>query len=248
MENMGRPYSRNKALQISNGNYVAIIDADDYIAPQTLEILLATAQKTDCAVVAMDETKKYGGDEPYNLNNLQYTVHHDALTHILNTNIASSSVIWNKLYKSDLIKNRRFINGIYFEDWPWMTCLFADLDKYASVPYALYCYNTYNQSTMRSTFTKRKICDYITGIKAVRNYFSSNNYVSLWPIVRAKRVGNSIKMMINKTYHESENQPDLDEFLLQHISELRREGILLYREQPFNVLMRLIKIFWRCKI
>ena len=244
-KNNGQSAARNRAMLEITGDYVFFLDSDDFIHQQTLEILLTVAEKTGCAVVATEETKKYGGDKSYDLDNLQFTVHQKPLEHILTTNIASSSVIWNKLYKAEFVKNRPFIEGIYFEDWPWVTCLFAKIDKYASVPYALNGYNTENESTMRSVFTKRKISDYVTGIKAVQDFFAKSEYASLWPTVRAKRISASIKMMINKTYHEKSGQPDLDEYLMAQLKELHQKDSFKYGELPFKVLLRIFKVWGR---
>ncbi len=244
-ENKGQAVARNCGLKSIQGDYVFFIDSDDFIHQQTLEILLTIAEKTGCAVVATEETKKYGGDKSYNIDDLQFTVHQKPVEHILTTSIASSSVIWNKLYKAELVKNRPFIEGIYFEDWPWVTCLFAKIDKYASVPYALNGYNTENSSTMRSVFTKRKINDYVTGIMAVQSFFAKTEYAYLWPTVRAKRIASSVKLMINKTYHEKEEQPDLDKYLLEQLGRLHQAESFCYRNLPFKTLWRLAKICLR---
>lgn len=244
-ENKGQSAARNRAMPEISGDYVFFLDSDDFIHPQTFEILLKVAEKTDCAVVSTTETKQYGGDKFYNTDDLQFTVHQKPVEHILTTSIASSSVIWNKLYKTELVRNRPFIEGIYFEDWPWVTCLFADLDKYASVPYALNGYNTENESTMRSIFTKRKISDYVTGIKAVQDFFAKSEYAFLWPVVRAKRIASSLKLMINKTYHEKEEQPDLDKYLLEQLGRLHQAESFCYCNLPFKTLWRLAKICLR---
>ena len=241
-ENQGQSAARNRALRDISGEYVYFSDADDFIHFQTLEILLKVAQESGCDVVATEEVKKYGGDKPYDMKHLEFTIHHEPLKHILSTNIASSSVIWNKLYKAELVKDRRFIEGIYFEDWPWTACLFAELKQYASVPYGLYGYNNENQSTMRSVFTERKIHDYVTGIEEVQEFFSLPEYAAQWPLVRKKRIGASIKMMINKTYHEPEGQPALDRCLLKALKELHLRQSFKYGELPLKVLLRILKI------
>lgn len=244
-ENKGQSAARNLALRMVSGEYVFFLDSDDFIHPQTLEILLKTAQKSGCAVVSTEKVKVYDGNNPYNVDNVSYCVHQNPLEHILNTNIASSSVIWNKLYKADLVKERPFVEGIYFEDWPWTTCLFAEIKEYATVPYALYGYNMENPSTMRSVFNVRKINDYATGIKAVQAFFAKPEYAAFWPLVRSKRVSASLKMMINKTYHEKEGQPALDKHLFAVLKSLHLAQSFKYGELPIKVLLRIAKIWIR---
>ncbi len=239
-ENKGQSAARNVALKIAGGDYVFFVDADDFIHPQTLEVLLTAAQKSGVGVVATVETKQY---DPalINMADLQYETHQNPLLHILQ-NEASGSVIWNKLYKRELIQDRPFIEGIYFEDWPWVTCLFADIKEYATVPYALYGYNTDNTSTMRSSFSVRKIDNYATGIRAVTRYFATPERQKLWPIVRKIRIGASLRHLINAVYHNKDGRKEKDKFLFATLKQLHNEKCFYYRELRFKVLMRLIKI------
>ena len=241
--NFGQSAARNAGLKQISGEYVFFVDADDFIHKQTLEILLKVMQKTEVPVVAIDDVKHYSG-ALIDLENLQYTVHHNPLEHILQ-NEASGSVIWNKLYKADLVRNRQFIKGIYFEDWPWTTCLFADVKNYATVPYALYGYNTENASTMRSVFTMEKVWNFAVGIRATQKYFADFERQHLWPLVRKKRICASIKHMVNAVYHEKENQPELEKFLVAMLSQLRQAECFFYYELPLKVLMRIFKIWLR---
>lgn len=242
-KNQGQSAARNIAMQKANGDYIFFVDADDFIHPQTLEILLTAAIKENASIVATIDTKHYQSGI-IDIEKLQYATHRNPLLHILQ-NEASGSVIWNKLYKRDLIQNRPFINGIYFEDWPWITCLFADIKTYTTVPYALYGYNTENASTMRSGFTIRKINDFAVGINAVAEYFKKQRYQYLWPIVRKIRIGASLRHLINAVYHNRNRQKQLDEFLFLKLKELHKQGCFYYHELRFKVLMRLAKIWLR---
>ena len=241
--NQGQSAARNSAMQKACGDYIFFVDSDDFIHPQTLEVLLKVARQSATAVVAMQKVKHYD-PAPINTADLQYAIHSNPLKHILQ-NEASGSVIWNKLYQRELIQNRRFIEGIYYEDWPWITCLFADITSYATVPYAMYGYNTDNISTMRSSFSLRKINDYATGIRAVKEYFFAPEKQYLWPMVRQIRICASLKHLINAVYHNNNEQAEQDKFLFATLKQLHFEKCFYYRELRFKVLMRLVKIWLR---
>lgn len=243
--NKGQSVARNSALNIAQGEYISFVDSDDFIHKQMLELLVITAEKTKLDVVALDSFNHLSKNETFNqvldLSNLQYTIHSEPLEHLL-SNIRSSSVIWDKIYRKDIIQNKRFIEGIYFEDWPFITCLFSDLDKYVTIPYPLYNYNDVLVSTMRSTFTLKKLNDYMTGIMFIHQYFQQPKFIKYWPIVRKKRITASIKMMINKTYKENTNQKKLDKALLQILCDLECNECFYWKELPLKVLFRLFKI------
>ena len=244
--NKGQSAARNVALKAAVGDYVFFVDADDFIHPQTLEILLTVAQKSNASVVATEDAEHYS-QSPVDMDNLRYEMHQNPLNHILQ-NEASGSVIWNKLYARALIQNRPFIEGIYFEDWPWVTCLFADIEAYVTVPYALYGYNTENESTMRSMFTLKKNNDFAVGIQAVKQYFTVDERQFLWPMVRKIRIGASLKHLINAVYHNKHERLEQDKFLFANLEKLHQNQCFYYYELPLKVLMRLVKIWLRNRI
>jgi len=46
-ENQGSAFARNRALQLSQGDYIQWLDADDLLAPDKIERQLATLRQTD---------------------------------------------------------------------------------------------------------------------------------------------------------------------------------------------------------
>jgi glycosyltransferase involved in cell wall biosynthesis len=52
-ENKGIPFARNKGLELATGEYFLFIDADDYIAPDTLHQLYQTAKENDLDVLQL---------------------------------------------------------------------------------------------------------------------------------------------------------------------------------------------------
>lgn len=247
-ENAGQSVARNIGLDIAQGQYVYFVDSDDTIHEQTLEIMYRVAEKTGCSIVATEDINQLSkikeNTQKYQLTEIKYNLHNNPLKHLLN-NIWSSSVIWNKLYKREVLKGWRFIEGIYFEDWPFVTCLFSTIDKYATIPYSLYFYNDENVSTVRSTFTTKKLNDYVTGIRFTYQYFQAKDKRKYAKDVREKRISASIKMMINKVKREPVNHKALVAQLKNNLIQLRKEGVWCYSDLPFKVILRFFKMCMR---
>ena len=243
--NCGQSVARNKGLDSASGDYIYFVDSDDYIHEQTLEIMHSVAEKSKCPIVATEDinqlSKKTKIINKYITNERKYRIHNNPLKHLLN-NIWSTSVIWNKLYKKEVLNNWRFIEGIYFEDWPFITCLFSTIDKYATIPYSLYFYNDENTSTVRSTFTLKKLHDYLIGIRFTHQYFQTNDKIKYAKDVRRKRISASIKMMINKVKRERTNHDELVAQLKENLIKLKKEGVWNYTDLPFKVIFRFFKM------
>lgn len=50
-ENMGPGNSRNAAIDVSRGEYLSFVDADDYVSPNFLEVLYTKAKSEDLDIV-----------------------------------------------------------------------------------------------------------------------------------------------------------------------------------------------------
>ena len=65
-ENRGPSFSRNQAIRAARGEWVAVLDADDWYAPDRLERLLAVARETGADLVADDQFLiRDGADAPF---------------------------------------------------------------------------------------------------------------------------------------------------------------------------------------
>lgn len=105
---VGVSKARNIALQHAKGEYVAFVDGDDYVEQGFLELLHQNIQGREISVCGFDRIKReekhvelLGEDVAYEREGL--------VTEILCNNTIGG-YLWNKLFRTDIIKN----NGLMF--------------------------------------------------------------------------------------------------------------------------------------
>lgn len=108
-ENKGVSTSRNCGLNRANGEWVGFVDADDYIEKDMYEILYNNAIKyeTDISVCnfypVFDNSNRKVLDNT--LQEIKVFNKQESIKHMFIHNSGYSAVIWNKLYKKDLINH-----------------------------------------------------------------------------------------------------------------------------------------------
>jgi glycosyltransferase involved in cell wall biosynthesis len=246
-ENQGLSAARNTGLEKATGDYIFFLDADDWLHPQALEIFYNAAQKSGAPVVVGETFCRLGKDKPnlctYKPQNLNFSLRFSPL-HDLYKKRRVSAVAWNKLYRADVVRSHRFINGIFFEDWPFTTCLFSDIDFFAAIKQPLYMYNTFSCSITRSDFSIKKIQDYMTGIRYVAEYFSKSEREKKWRLVQRKRIATSVKMMLSKISKSSDNKQQLESYFKQEFMSLRQQNIIRFNDLSLKSKFRLCRLWW----
>ena len=232
-KNKGLSGARNSGMKVAAGEYTCFVDSDDRIPPHALKTLLQIAQTSQSPVV-MSEKKL---SQPIlNLAPVHWKVHTRVMPDFVQNRHISSSA-WNKLYRTDLIKNHPFIEGIYFEDWPFLTTLMGKIQQFATTDIPCYIYRSDNTSITRSSFNTKKVDSYITGIKFVYEHFKSSKDL-IWA---QKRMAVAAKMLINKVYHTRDK--NLYRYTQDQLHPLFQQKVLLKRHIPLKTLFR----YWLMK-
>lgn len=130
-ENGGTPAARNTGILHAHGDYIGFMDNDDMIHPDMVKRLYRSAKKNDCdlAVTSVYQIRN-SGYEAF----IQYPVEEDVkmpIEDFFNMHFTKGCmfavVIWNKLYRSSLVKSR-LIPLIIADDNAWTPYILSYAD------------------------------------------------------------------------------------------------------------------------
>lgn len=179
-ENGGQSSARNAALDIAKGQYIGFVDSDDTIPADYFETLYSYAVNFDadivqCGVLMISENNHHICPWPFNKDIWLLETRNPYLNKLFLT--YSSGFVWNKIYKNELFDNKlRFIEGIYWEDNPFILEICQKAKNIVSINDVCYHYLQRNGSTVHSKGAKVHF-DLLTSVEHII-YFLNNNGVS----------------------------------------------------------------------
>ena len=192
-ENTGQSDSRNIGTVRATGEYIMYLDADDFIHPQTMELLYKFGRDNNADMVvfrhdvhermvmqkmadAGKDISDYvprGCDKKYNLNKISCRITDNILRFATDRNHAFGRWRVKKCYpvlkmlRRELAQSHKFINGIIIEDFPWWSEIMFSRPRTVIAKVPLYFYTPNMKSSLNSSdvsFVVKSIC---TGLEYV---------------------------------------------------------------------------------
>lgn len=133
-KNVGVSEARNKGIEVAQGKFIGFVDSDDYVTNDMYEKLYNKMVSDNFDMVACNSITIYPKHQIEVDSGIQDYQKNEQLL------IDAYAVLWNKLYKAEIIKKYRFKRDYWYEDVLFLNQLYPDLKIIGSIPDICYYY------------------------------------------------------------------------------------------------------------
>lgn len=168
--NKGMSAARNAGMEIARGEYLCLIDSDDFVAPTFLEELYNACEETHSDIACCYYYFRFVENDfifeyPFRCKGIFNPA--QAMNKLLR-DMQIQSLVWNKMYKRSLFTDYDItFPTMCFEDMAVANKVFAHANQVVVIDRPLYYYNQRPGSTL-ATMNADKINDFIRAIAMVR--------------------------------------------------------------------------------
>ena len=177
--NAGPSAARNTALKYCHGEWIAMVDGDDILAPDALKKMLNVASSYDNIDIVIGKYKSF--DQHPNISSKGNSTKpiflsgRDATEIMLYQNKFTDSVIpssWGKLYHHSVWKNATFTEGVIYEDLHILPRIINSTARIAVINDVVYGYRR-NPDSLLHTFSPQRF-DALKATAELCDYFSND--------------------------------------------------------------------------
>ena len=176
-ENEGVWKGRKDGIKVAKGKYIGFVDPDDYVAPEYCEKLYNAAKNNnaDISICGFDrvdlKTEKRYSQEMINPKYNELNIQEEP-----GLMIEVNTAPWNKIYKSNLLKNMPELENIpnVLDDMMFLQLVYMNAEKAVFIEDSLYFYFVRKESIINS-IKKELIPNVYESFKEVRSVFKKQN-------------------------------------------------------------------------
>lgn len=264
--NGGLSDARNYGMQYVTGEYTIFVDSDDWLDRNMIKEMVNNSHKFNTDVV---QTAFYYAYDDYLLFDNRYyskddspvVLDNSSLMYELVKNEKVKNFAWGKLYKTNIIRNIPFENGVLFEDVFWAHQVMHHVNTFVILNQPLFYYYQRSDS-ISGSYTSRNL-DIIKGLKErhsfLEKYYGDLINESYKVILKTCLIHYNLLLVNRKKDKGGLYRKEIQLYIKENYSKLKKAAkdekklekqLLLFKVHPYlNVFFLIVdKILRRIKI
>lgn len=233
-ENKGLGGARNTGIELSQGEYLLMVDSDDYVSEQLLETINKYLTQYDTDLLIFDYVVEENGNQGVQrLRNLG-----SYMTITPKQYLSEALAAWNKVYRASLFKKTgiRFPERIFYEDLATSPCLAIHAVNIGVIEEDLYYYVQRGSSIMHTSDVQRMM-EIIPAMEIVLGYYKRQGkfeeyYAELEYLAVCNVLCSTVQRLLDVEY-DGLKIKQLEQFVRRYFPDYEQNfNIQTYLKQP----------------